>query len=169
MSSVCSSRVRSSHGILTAVLVASTVFSAMTLPLVMQQPIPVLMDFPPQWSETPPSRMDRETRNSIIRYLGIAIVSSVGSGLGAVELLRRQYRAKQRLQQAGSGLQEGIVLPDRALEPAYVPFMPVAEPNSFFAEPTQSSVSSVASEELLVSQSAASESPIEPSGFIAES
>lgn len=175
MSSVRSSRrVRSGHSILTAVLVASTVFSAMTLPLVMQQPVPVLMDFPPQWNETPPSRMDRETRNSIIRYLGIAIVSSVGSGLGAVELLRRQYRAKLRLQQAESGLQEERFLADSDLEAAYITAVPGAiESSSYFAEPTQSSISSAFSEDLLVKQNAPSdyrtEYGTEASGSVAES
>lgn len=169
MSSVRPSRrVRSSHGILTAVLVASAVFSAMTLPLVMQQPVPVLMDFPPQWSDTPPSRMDRETRNSIIRYLGIAIVTSVGSGLAAVELLRRQYRAKQCLEQAEMGMREGVVLPDY-LEPTYVSFVPAIESDAAFVQPSELSSSPADSEGLLVSHSAASELPAESSGSIADS
>lgn len=176
MSSVRQSRcVRSGHGILTAVLVGSTVFSAMTLPLVMQQPVPVLMDFPPQWSQTPPSRMDRETRNSVIRYLGIAIVASVGSGIGAVELLRRRYQACLLRQQSEFGLQEAVVLPDRDLEAAYMPLVPASiESSTFYEEPAQVTMNPAASEEMVVSQSAATSTAtdypteVAPSGLILE-
>lgn len=177
MSRICSSRrVRSGPGMFTAIVVASTVFSAMTLPLMMQQPIPILLEFPPQWSQNSPTRMDRETRNSIIRYLGIAIVAGVGSGLGAVELLRRSYRTQQQrqhaeAQSAKAGSMPAVVLPDRLVEPTYVPFVPAAiELNTLFAESSQSPSSSAA-EEQLVSQSAAPEHRSEsaPSGTAGES
>ncbi|WP_143467755.1 hypothetical protein [Leptolyngbya ohadii] len=175
MNSVRSSRgVQPGHSILTAIVVGSAVFSAMTLPLLMQKPVPILMDFPPQWSESSPAQMDRETRNSIIRYMGIAIVASVGTGMGAVEILRRQYRAKQRLQNAEAEFQQELLTEstpestiESTLESGYKSFVAAAI-ESRSSLPESNPLDNVAAEELPLPQSIAYSLEV-PAGLALES
>ena len=75
--------------VLPAVLVASGTFSMLTLPFISGQSTP--------WLQTPgllgqPSWVfERENRDAAIRYIGGAIVVSVGAGIATIELLRRLH------------------------------------------------------------------------------
>ncbi|MBD3880772.1 hypothetical protein IFO70_03280 [Phormidium tenue FACHB-886] len=85
------SQFRIRNVVLPAVLVASGVFSTLTLPFIMNQPAPAWMQ-PPSFLEEEPSLVfDRENRDAAIRYVGGAIVVSVGAGIATIEILRRLH------------------------------------------------------------------------------
>jgi hypothetical protein len=89
--------------ILPAVLVSSAVFSTLTLPFVLLKE-PIAIDIPPLLSGGRIEPMfDAENKDVAIRYVGIAILLSVGAGIGTVELLRARHSA-QELTQAKSQL-----------------------------------------------------------------
>ncbi len=76
--------------VLPAVLVASGTFSMLTLPFISSQSTPVWLQAPgllgqPSWV------FERENRDAAIRYIGGAIVVSVGAGIVTIELLRRLH------------------------------------------------------------------------------
>ena len=76
--------------VLPAVLVASGTFSMLTLPFISSQSTPAWLQVPgllgqPSWV------FERENRDAAIRYIGGAIVASVGAGIATIELLRRLH------------------------------------------------------------------------------
>jgi hypothetical protein len=89
--------------ILPAVLISSSVFSTLTLPFVLLKE-PIAIDIPPFLSGGRIEPMfDAENKDVAIRYVGIAILLSVGAGIGTVEFLRARHSA-QELTQAKSQL-----------------------------------------------------------------
>lgn len=84
--------------ILPAVLVSSAVFSTLTLPFVLLKE-PIVIDIPPLLSGGRIEPMfDAENKDVAIRYVGIAILLSVGAGIGTVELLRARHSAQELTQ-----------------------------------------------------------------------
>jgi hypothetical protein len=84
--------------ILPAVLVSSAVFSTLTLPFVLLKE-PIAIDIPPLLSGGRIEPMfDAENKDVAIRYVGIAILLSVGAGIGTVELLRARHSAQELTQ-----------------------------------------------------------------------
>ncbi|MBD2071465.1 hypothetical protein H6F93_28785 [Leptolyngbya sp. FACHB-671] len=84
--------------ILPAVLVSSAVFSTLTLPFVLLKE-PITIDIPPLLSGGRIEPMfDAENKDVAIRYVGIAILFSVGAGIGTVELLRARHSAQELTQ-----------------------------------------------------------------------
>lgn len=75
--------------VLPAVVVACSVFSALTAPFVVADPNPVEVNLPPLYEGELQSIFHSENKGATIRYIGFAIVMSVGSGLITVEALRR--------------------------------------------------------------------------------
>lgn len=78
-----------------AVLVSCAVFSSLTLPFTTSESTPVNINAPLLNSEF---ELDfrQENKGAAIRYIGAAIVLSVGSGMATVELLRRLQAATER-------------------------------------------------------------------------
>lgn len=84
--------------ILPAVLISSAVFSTLTLPFVLLKE-PIAIDIPPLLSGGRIEPMfDAENKDVAIRYVGIAILLSVGAGIGTVELLRARHSAQELTQ-----------------------------------------------------------------------
>lgn len=75
--------------VLPAVFVSCTVFSALTLPFVLSDSSSLSMKLPPPFQGEVEPIFQSENKTIAIRYLGFAIVSSVGAGLITVEALRR--------------------------------------------------------------------------------
>ena len=77
--------------VLPAVLVASGVFSTLTLPFISSQSTPAWLQAPGFLGNQPSWVFDRENRDAAIRYVGGAIVVSVGAGIATIEILRRLH------------------------------------------------------------------------------
>ena len=77
--------------VLPAVLVASGTFSMLTLPFISGQSTPVWLQAPGLLGSQPSWVFERENRDAAIRYIGGAIVVSVGAGIATIELLRRLH------------------------------------------------------------------------------
>lgn len=80
--------------ILPAVLVASGVFSVLTLPLALYRPNSVNVELPFFEGELQPV-FESGNRDLAIRYVGCAIVTSVAAGVATVELKRRSHNHRQ--------------------------------------------------------------------------
>jgi hypothetical protein len=81
--------------ILPAVLVSSGVFSVLTFPFVLNN-TEVVEFVPPQFLEDSSQPFfNRENKSAAIRYVGGAIVVSVGAGVATIEILRRMHPANQ--------------------------------------------------------------------------
>jgi hypothetical protein len=72
-----------------AVLLSCSIFSALTLPFVLSDPNPLTVKLPPFFDGEVESIFKQENKTLTIRYIGAAIVLSVGAGLVTVEVLRR--------------------------------------------------------------------------------
>jgi hypothetical protein len=84
--------------ILPAVLISSAVFSTLTLPFVLLKE-PIAIDIPPLLSGGRIEPMfDAENKDVAIRYVGVAILLSVGAGIGTVEFLRARHSAQELTQ-----------------------------------------------------------------------
>ncbi|NJL21500.1 MAG: hypothetical protein HC895_12800 [Leptolyngbyaceae cyanobacterium SM1_3_5] len=80
--------------ILPAVIVSSGVFSIMTLPLVLYRPDSVTIKVP--FSEDEMQFVFQGgNRDLAIRYVGVAIVTSVAAGVATVELKRRSHNRQE--------------------------------------------------------------------------
>jgi hypothetical protein len=88
-------RFRMRNVILPAVLVSSGVFSVLTLPFVLNKNEVVGFAPPAFLEEASQPSFDRESKNAAIRYVGGAIVVSVGAGVATIEILRRMHPANQ--------------------------------------------------------------------------
>jgi hypothetical protein len=77
--------------VLPAVLVASGTFSMLTLPFISGQSTPAWLQAPGLLGNQPSWVFERENRDAAIRYIGGAIVVSVGAGIATIELLRRLH------------------------------------------------------------------------------
>lgn len=75
--------------VLPSVLVASTLFSALTLPFIASDPNPIAVHVPPIFEGEFQPLFKGEDRGDTIRYIGFSIVISVTAGIATVELLRR--------------------------------------------------------------------------------
>lgn len=80
--------------ILPAVLISSGVFSIMTLPLVLYRPDSLTIKVPFSEDEMQYVFQDNN-RDLAIRYVGVAIVTSVAAGVTTVELKRRSHNRKE--------------------------------------------------------------------------
>jgi hypothetical protein len=84
--------------ILPAVLISSAVFSTLTLPFVLLKE-PIAIDIPPLLSGGRIEPIfDAENKDVAIRYVGVAILLSVGAGIGTVEFLRARHSAQELTQ-----------------------------------------------------------------------
>lgn len=72
-----------------AVLLSCSIFSTLTLPFVLSDPNPVTVKLPPFYEGEIQPIFTGENKTFTIRYIGAAIVISVGTGLLTVEVLRR--------------------------------------------------------------------------------
>lgn len=72
-----------------AVLLSCSIFSALTLPFVLSDPNPLTVKLPPFFEGEVESIFRSENKTLTIRYIGAAIVLSVGAGLVTIEVLRR--------------------------------------------------------------------------------
>lgn len=115
--------------VLPAVLVASSVFSALTFPFtVMNANRPLMVELPmlsnPLLIEMPPfvkgegqPFLKSDNRDLTIRYIGGSLVMSVGAGLVTVELLRRLH-ASRRLKPSMANSLQLISSSDLAMQEA---------------------------------------------------
>jgi hypothetical protein len=85
------SRFRMRNVILPAILVSSGVFSILTLPIVLKKAGPLWREPQLLMDEPAPTFFERDNKNAIIRYVGGAIVVSVGAGIATIEILRRLH------------------------------------------------------------------------------
>lgn len=76
-----------------AVLLSCSIFSALTLPFVLSDPNPLTVKLPPFFEGEVEPIFNSENKTITIRYIGAAIVLSVGAGLVTVEVLRRVQAA----------------------------------------------------------------------------
>jgi hypothetical protein len=101
-----------------AVLLSCSIFSALTLPFVLSDPNPLTVKLPPFFEGEVESIFNSENKTITIRYIGAAIVLSVGAGLVTVEVLRRVQAADSaNSSDASLGLVEELPLmfnPDAA-------------------------------------------------------
>jgi hypothetical protein len=72
-----------------AVLLSCSIFSTLTLPFVLSDPNPLTLKLPPVFEGEIQSVFRSENKTLAIRYIGAAILLSVGAGLVTIELLRR--------------------------------------------------------------------------------
>lgn len=84
--------------VLPAVLVSSATFAGLTLPFAFFSSDPVTVELPPFFSGQIQPVFATERKDMAIRYVGFAIVASVGAGMGTVELIRTRH-ASQKLTQ----------------------------------------------------------------------
>jgi hypothetical protein len=84
--------------VLPAFLVSSAVFSALTLPFVLLKSEPLMVELQPLFKGEVQPIFESENKDVVIRYIGSAIVISVGAGLTTIEVLRRQQRARELAQ-----------------------------------------------------------------------
>ncbi|HEY9643920.1 MAG TPA: hypothetical protein V6C57_25745 [Coleofasciculaceae cyanobacterium] len=89
------SQFRIRNVILPAVLVSSGVFSILTLPFVLNKAEPMGLSLPDLLEDSPQPIFDRDNRSTAIRYVGGAIVVSVGAGIATIEILRRLHPANR--------------------------------------------------------------------------
>lgn len=85
-----------------AVLVSCTVFSSMTVPFILSDSNPITLNLPPLFQGEIQPFFGRESKGATIRYIGLAIVSSVGSGLLTIEILRRLQASDESPAQTAS-------------------------------------------------------------------
>lgn len=97
--------------ILPAVVVASGVFSILTLPLVLYRPDSVNLKVPFSEDEVQ-FVFEGGNRDLAIRYVGVAIVTSVAAGVATVELKRRSHNRQEAALQVA--LQQSEALLDAA-------------------------------------------------------
>ena len=88
-------RFRMRNVILPAVLVSSGVFSVLTLPFVLNKTEVGGFILPTFLEDSSQPFFNRENKNAAIRYVGGAIVVSVGAGVATIEILRRMHPANQ--------------------------------------------------------------------------
>ncbi|NJN87052.1 MAG: hypothetical protein HC881_13110 [Leptolyngbyaceae cyanobacterium SL_7_1] len=85
-----------------AVLVSSTVFSVLTLPVLNVRPTSVALNLPSfLGGNLQYSIFERGNKNLTIRYIGFVIMASAGSGIATAELVRKwhaQLEKKANLQ-----------------------------------------------------------------------
>jgi hypothetical protein len=84
--------------VLPAVLVSSATFAGLTLPFAFFTSEPVTVELPPFFSGQIQPIFATERKDMAIRYVGFAIVASVGAGMGTVEFIRTR-QASQKLTQ----------------------------------------------------------------------
>ncbi|GAB4377180.1 MAG: hypothetical protein Kow00121_25900 [Elainellaceae cyanobacterium] len=89
-----------------AVLVSCSVFSSLTLPFILSDPPPFSIKLAPLLDGEFKPVFQRENKGLAIRYIGAAIVLSVGSGLFTIELLRRLQSAIEQPQQRAAANQQ---------------------------------------------------------------
>jgi len=78
-----------------AVLLSCSIFSTLTLPFVLSDPNPVDVKLPPFFEGEIQPIFTGDNKTFTIRYIGAAIVISVGTGLLTVEVLRRMQHSTQ--------------------------------------------------------------------------
>lgn len=89
------SRFRMRNVILPAALVSSGVFSILTFPFVLNKTEGIGFVPPAFLEDSSQPFFNRENKSSAIRYVGGAIVVSVGAGVATIEILRRMHPANQ--------------------------------------------------------------------------
>ncbi|MBD2093159.1 hypothetical protein H6F67_25265 [Microcoleus sp. FACHB-1515] len=94
--------------ILPAVIVASGVFSILTLPLVLYRPDSVDIKVPFSEDELH-FVFEGGNRDLAIRYVGVAIVTSVAAGVTTVELKRRSHNRKEAALEAALQRSEAVL------------------------------------------------------------
>jgi len=92
--------------LLGAVLVSSTVFSALTLPIVLLKPQPIVIELPPFFEGEIQPMFRGENQNLAIPYIGFSIVISVGAGMTSVEVSRKWQAARQKKQALVNAVEE---------------------------------------------------------------
>lgn len=85
-----------------AVLVSCTVFSSMTVPFILSDSNPITLNLPPFFQGELQPFFGRESKGATIRYIGLAIVSSVSSGFLTIEILRRLQASDESSAQTAS-------------------------------------------------------------------
>ena len=78
-----------------AVLLSCSIFSTLTLPFVLSDPNPVTVKLPPFFEGEIQPIFTSDNKTFTIRYIGGAIVTSVGTGLLTIEVLRRMQKQSQ--------------------------------------------------------------------------
>lgn len=78
-----------------AVLLSCSIFSTLTLPFVLSDSNPVTVKLPPFFEGEVQPIFTGDNKAFTIRYIGIAIVVSVSTGLLTVEVLRRAQKQTQ--------------------------------------------------------------------------
>jgi hypothetical protein len=106
--------------LLRAVLVSSTVFSALTLPIVLLKPQPIAIEFPPFFEGEIQPILGSENQNLAIPYIGFSIVMSVGAGMTSVEVSRKWQAARQQKQALVNAVEEGLPIEAIETEAEYV-------------------------------------------------
>lgn len=84
--------------VLPAVLISTAVFSALTLSFVSRRSEAVALKMQPAESEEVQPISIYESKDFAIRYVGLTIILSVGSGVLTVEGLRRGYALRESIQ-----------------------------------------------------------------------
>ncbi|NER79930.1 MAG: hypothetical protein F6K42_10170 [Leptolyngbya sp. SIO1D8] len=82
---------------LPAALVASSVFSAFTVPAALKQSTDAPVQALPVFSQAAQVSLNRLHKDVAIPYIGTAIVFSASAGILTAELARKRYSARQRL------------------------------------------------------------------------
>jgi hypothetical protein len=100
--------------LLSAVLASSTVFSALTLPVVLLKPQPIAIELPPFFEGEIQPMFGGENQNLAIPYIGFSIVMSVGAGMTSVEVSRKWQAARQQKQTLVNAVEE--VFPIEAID-----------------------------------------------------
>jgi hypothetical protein len=78
-----------------AVLLSCSIFSTLTLPFVLSDSNPVTVKLPPFFEGEIQPVFTSDNKTFTIRYIGTALVVSVGTGLLTVEVLRRAQKRPQ--------------------------------------------------------------------------
>lgn len=82
-----------------AVLVGSTVFSVLTLPVLSLRPTSVALNLPAfLGGDLRYSIFERGNKNLTIRYIGFVIIASAGSGIATAELVRKWHAQMEKKQ-----------------------------------------------------------------------
>lgn len=89
------SRLHLKNVVFPAVLLSCSIFSTLTLPFVLSDPNPVTVKLPPFFEGEIQPIFTSDNKTFTIRYIGAAIVASVGTGLLTIELLRRLQQQTQ--------------------------------------------------------------------------
>ncbi|NJR66214.1 MAG: hypothetical protein HC772_14245 [Leptolyngbyaceae cyanobacterium CRU_2_3] len=129
------SQFRIRNVILPAVLVASGVFSILTLPFVLSKSEPTGFALPEFLEESSQPVFDRDNKNIAIRYVGGAIVVSVGAGVATTEMLRRLHPANRLPKTPKDSLNAQIFQPMDEDQPNLILLSETTESSTLSPEP----------------------------------